>query len=111
MLKKIDNYTFVCGSRNTRNGFAHDCTLYDGDFEISNASCYYLNRTWECYTFQSVMKKVVRIAIDDLEKRYLVGFKSLNGYSKMTEKRKEEFEDFLKTKENYTRLKNLYIVL
>lgn len=111
MLKKIDNYTFVCESRNTRSGFAHDCTLYDGDFKIASATCYYLNRTWESYRFQSVMNKAVRTAIDDLEKRYLLGFKNKNGYSKMTEKRKADFEKFLNTKENYKRLKNLYLVL
>ena len=111
MLKKIDGYTFVCESRNTRSGFAHDCTLYEDCSEIAKVSCHYLNRTWESYRYQTVMYKAVREAIDDLEKRYLAGFKAQNGYNKMTAKRKDDFEKFLNTKENYRRLKNLYLAL
>ena len=111
MLKKIDNYTFVCNSRNTRSGFAHDCTLYEGDYEIATATCHYLNRTWECYQYQTVMHKAVRNAMDNIENSCLFVFKREKGYEKMTAKRKEEFEKFLAETEDYGRLKNLYLAL
>ena len=51
------NYEARCSSRSTRNGFAHDCTVRDENYnEVSEATCHYLNRTWECYRFESVLK-------------------------------------------------------
>lgn len=86
---------FVNQSRSTRHGFAHDTTLFIDDLERSNNSCYYLNRTWECYKYQTVMRGAVRKLIDTrrvvLEER----FKDYNGYKKMTPKRREEFEGYI----------------
>lgn len=108
MLRKIDNYTFVCNSRNTRSGFAHDCTLYKNDLEIENASCHYLNRTWECYQYQTVMLKTIRKVMETIENNCLFVFKKQHGYNKMTEKRKEEFVKYLETNEEYEELNKVY---
>lgn len=53
------NFKFVCESRNTRNGFAHDCTLFINGNEYEKVSCFYLNRTWEEYQYQTVCKKAI----------------------------------------------------
>lgn len=42
----------------TRNGFKHTATLYLGDREIGTAKSTYLNRTWESYEYETVMKKL-----------------------------------------------------
>ena len=54
-------YTFVCWKTYTRNGFCHTCYCVQTD-KTTKAS--YINRTWECYTYQSVLK----CAIDKFNK-------------------------------------------
>jgi len=53
------NYSVVCQSEKTRNGFRHVATLLKGGQEIARAKCTYLNRTWECYEFESVLYEIV----------------------------------------------------
>lgn len=83
--------TLVCDSRNTRNGFAHDCTFLLNGYEENRASAHYLNRTWESYTFQSVILKAVGDARAFVENRLISRFKDSFGYMRMNEKRYEEF--------------------
>ncbi len=53
-------------SRDTRSGFAHDITVHDENYnDVTEASCHYLNRTWECYRYESVLHR----AIENLEKQ------------------------------------------
>lgn len=109
MLKKIDNYTFVCNSRNTRSGFAHDCTLYEGDYEIATATCHYINRTWECYRYQTVMLKAINTLEGWQIDRLTTKFKNEKGYAKLTAKRKEELNSILEADEllkEYKEVKN-----
>lgn len=92
-------FTFVCRSRNTRHGFAHDAELFCEDFPCNGieTSCFYLNRTWERYEYQSVMFKAVRmyqdIIYDDIKSTWMID----HGYSRMNEKRRQELSDFIKT--------------
>lgn len=88
-------YEFVCNWGNTRNGFKHTCNLFINDRLKGNATCHYLNRTWECYEYQSVMLRAVGILMEQHEEFLKDVFKSENGYEKMTKKRKEEFEKIL----------------
>lgn len=94
---------FVNQSRSTRHGFAHDTTLFIDDLERSSDTCHYLNRTWECYQYQTVMRCATRKLIDTRREVLESRFKDYNGYKKMTSKRREEFEgsiaddSFLKT--------------
>ena len=86
-------YMFVNSYRNTRSGFAHDTTLFINGVEEVENTCHYLNRTWECYTYQTVMMGAVRELINDrrnyLERKY----KEDNGFSKLTDKRRSALED------------------
>lgn len=88
-------YLFVNESRSTRHGFAHDTTLLINGCERVKHTCHYLNRTWECYTYQTSMygaiNEVINERIDYITKR----FKENNGYSKLTEKRKIELNSVL----------------
>lgn len=49
--------TIFCQSRKTRNGFAHDCAI--PAIKV-RATCHYLNRTWECFDFESVIHEAFR---------------------------------------------------
>lgn len=56
---------FVNVSKPTRSGFKHITNVYlDGDF-IHTQTAHYLNRTWESYRFQSVMKQAMRSLIEE----------------------------------------------
>lgn len=90
------DFNFHSDSRNTRNGFAHDCELEikngNNTFGQYNAKCNYLNRTWECFTFQSVMLSALRDAIDT-EKAYVQRqFMEKNDFAKLTKSRKATLE-------------------
>ena len=66
-------YIIVNQTRKTRNGFAHDSYLLKQSsghdelfFQIGKKqSCFYLNRTWESYTYQSVIRKLIHASFDE----------------------------------------------
>lgn len=53
-IKKLkigdNNIEFVCRSESTRNGFAHEVTMFVNNCERGSNRTHYLNRTWESYT-------------------------------------------------------------
>lgn len=89
-------YTFVCRSRSTCSGFAHDAELQTANgYVIGTASCHYINRTWESYTYQSAMIAVVREKIDAFIRIATRQFKEKQGISRITAKRKPELEAYI----------------
>ena len=94
-------YTFVCDYRNTRNGFAHDCTLFIHNIEQTRASCFYINRTWEWYTYQTVMLSTIDNLLTERSEQLKNTFKNEHGYKKLTAKRKSEFDELLKSDQVY----------
>lgn len=67
-------FKLTCYYQNTRTGFRHLCFMThmceDGDPDTKDyiAKCVYYNRTWEPYTYQSVL----RLAIEKIyQKRML----------------------------------------
>jgi hypothetical protein len=56
---------FVNSFKGTRSGFYHKSKLYFNGELLSEARASYLNRTWESYTYQAVMKDAVRNAIEN----------------------------------------------
>lgn len=88
-----ENVSFVCSSRSTRSGFAHDTTLFIDGVETASATCYYYNRTWEAYRFQTVQKNAVYKAAARKRDQLLAAFKTAHGYKKMTQQRRADFEN------------------
>lgn len=89
-------FLFVCESRNTRNGFAHDCTLFVDGYIAEKAKCYYFNRTWERYQYESVCVSAIDKRIAELKERLLELFKSDKKYNRMTQTRRKEFAEIVK---------------
>lgn len=86
-LKINDNQiTFVNNSRSTRNGFAHDSELYINDNYKGKHSCYYLNRTWECYRYQTVMMGLVDNLIEERKNYIKADYKRANNIARLTQK-------------------------
>ena len=95
--KKIGHaeFLFIVSSRNTRNGFAHDCELYMNGRKIANDTAHYLNRTWECYRFQTVMLGAVDNAIKKAAQNICEAEKAARGWVKLTAARKAEIEKII----------------
>ena len=111
-LKKITicgkEVEFVNQYRNTRMGFAHDTTMFVDGRQYGTATCNYYNRTWECYTYQTVMLTVVH-NLSEARQSYLKDrFKADHNYQKMTPKRTQEFEVVLNDDEEYKFYQTLY---
>ena len=91
-----NNFQFVCNSRSTRNGFAHDCNLLIDGIEKTDAHCYYYNRTWERWCYQSVCLEAINNLIDEYIERKKTLFMEDRNYKKLTAKRKKEFDEMRK---------------
>lgn len=86
-------YMFVNSSRNTRNGFAHDTTLFINNVEKMTNTCHYLNRTWEVYRYQTVMMGAIRQMINNRRDYLKNKFKEDHGYKRLNDKTKLILED------------------
>lgn len=85
----------VCSHRNTRGGFAHDCTLLVDDRDECSRSRHYVNRTWERYAYQSVILHVLDTYADGLESILRKRFKDAHGYKRMNPARETELEAWM----------------
>lgn len=65
---KFGDYEFASRYWETSRAWGHECyLLHEGIGEVGKARYRYYNRTWECYTFQSVMFG----ALEDYKKQEL----------------------------------------
>ncbi len=85
------DFTFICAYRSNRSGFVHECELHIGG-QIFSSKCQYHNRTWECYTYQTVMIDALynysHYAKSALKERFL----KEKSKQRMSPVLKEEFE-------------------
>ena len=51
--------TFRCHTTDTRNGFCHTAHYTGWDYNITDSKCPYINRTWERFTYESVLRKAI----------------------------------------------------
>ena len=77
------NIEFINSARNTRSGFAHDTIVTIDTTLVHKTSAHYINRTWESYTYQSVMKKALDELIDEETERLRNEYKELTGRKRL----------------------------
>lgn len=113
--KKLKKYMFVNESVGTRSGFKHISKLFYNDYEIIENVAHYINRTWECYTFQTSMCGAVYTLIENRKEAIKRDYKEKNNIKRLTEKTKKELEKIYKSDEKikiynlmYKELKNYY---
>lgn len=100
-------FEFYCNSRSTRNGFAHDVEMFkDGNFKAKN-TCHYLNRTWECWRYQTAICGAIRNYMERYAGYMLDDFKFDNKIKRLTAKRRTEFEALRDTDKFYKTLVKL----
>lgn len=94
---KDSTYTFANEWSNTRNGFKHSTVLFKNGVEVARNTSHYLNRTWECYEFETCMKGAVYTLIDSKLNRHLARYKEQNGITRFRRGEKDkaiaEFKD------------------
>ena len=95
-----NEYQFVNNSRNTRNGFAHDSEFFVNGINYGKNSCHYLNRTWECFRYQSVMQGLIDNLIEERKAQLKAYYKRENGLARLTKKHLDKLEEIIANDEN-----------
>lgn len=108
-----NEYMFINSSRGNRSGFVHETELQRNGMVLGENKIQYYNRTWESYTYQSVMKSLVSELLEDCRKAWETAWKNEHGIKRLTEAKRnimmEEFENDMP--KNYAELKELYAML
>ena len=93
-------------SRNTRNGFAHDIVVRDANYnDVCEATMHYLNRTWECYRYESVLHEAIDKLTEEAIANEIYRFKEAAHISRLPKgareqisaKWREEYDKAVKT--------------
>lgn len=92
----LKDYVIVNESGSTRSGFYHKSTImYNDVCEIAEEKANYINRTWECYQYQTSMQLVVekakRVEVDLITHNY----KYRNQITRITKKHREELDKII----------------
>ena len=86
---------FINTWRGTGSGFLHETELYIDGWQAAAARCSYINRTWERYSYQSVMLEAVHQLQEEETAREQAYFLQVNGYKNMMKHRKAAFLEYL----------------
>lgn len=81
--------SIYCKYENTRNGFKHVATMYYNR-NTYVAVCYYLNRTWECFEYQSVIRKLYYIISDEMKEKAVEEWKTSKGKKRISKTEREK---------------------
>lgn len=79
-------FIFINESKSTRNGFKHTTTLLIDNYKMISTSINYINRTWELYTFQSVMVKAIRLLKENVINSFNECYKQEKNITRLTKK-------------------------
>ena len=90
---KIKNFTFVCFTKNTRSGFKHEAQMLINETFVSEATQYWVNRTWESFTYQSAMRNCVENYIAQIEYRIETDYRNENNVIRKTKKHSEKLNE------------------
>jgi len=110
-LRKVsirDNvYELVNNFGDCRDGFNHFTTLFKNGVERVEHKVHYINRTWECYTFETCMLGAVNTLIDIELDRYIYRYKQDNGIIRFRRGEKEQVINDFKQTDVYKELETL----
>ena len=98
---------FINTWKGTGSGFMHETELYIDGWQAAAARCHYINRTWERYTYQSVMLEAVHKLQEEETAREKAYFLRINGYKNMMSYRKAAFMEYLASNENLSFYKKI----
>lgn len=106
-------FMFVNNSRGNRCGFVHETKLFKNDELIGENKIQYYNRTWECYTYQTVMKSLVSQLKEEIMNDFINSWKTKHEIKRLTtNKREQMMTDFAENPPtDYIELIKLYETL
>lgn len=87
-----DKYTFINHTESSQSGFTHVSQMFKNGSYKGHARIRYVNRTWESYQYESVMRRNVSRLMDNRAFELFEEFKTRHNYTRMTEKRRREWE-------------------
>ena len=76
-------YLFVNQFIDKRDGFNHATTLLRDGRELGTASVHYINRTWERYTYQTVMRSCVNQLFTSLSNETIQDYKDMHNKKRL----------------------------
>lgn len=106
-------YEFHCESIGTRSGFKHVVEMYKDEYpySIAEATVHYINRTWECHQFDTV----IECCVDELKRKREAKLKEIfkyeNNIKRMTAKTKSQLEEIIKNDDEIKELNELAKVI
>lgn len=83
IFKLNDKVEIYCESQNTRSGFRHLATLFINGTERDKAKACYINRTWEKFTFETVIHILLEKTdafTDEEKERFRTDLNNKHGY-------------------------------
>lgn len=86
-------FTIYCKSSKTRNGFKHEVEIYNGGYHCSSGKAYYLNRTWERWTFQSACLNAVQNELNRIYDDTKQCYKAAHNVKRITAKHKQAIDE------------------
>ena len=98
---------FINTWRGTGSGFLHETELYIDGWAATAAKCHYINRTWERYSYQSVMLEAVHKLQEEETEREKQRFRQLHGIKNIMERHKPAFTEQLKNSETLSFYKKI----
>lgn len=108
---EFGDYKFVAQSFSNSRNWGHRATMFYKDCELQNAKIIYYNRTWERYTYESVLAKCVnqeieyqtQYAFDDYRDEHNKKRLTKDEKAKIIENRKiiQELKQLLEKVQNY----------
>lgn len=95
--KDNTRYNFYCRTEDTRHGFKHVCELFIDGYLWNSAVCYYLNRTWERWAYQTVCLEAVNKELNRIYDNTKNCYKEGKGIKRLTDKHKKAIDDLFYT--------------
>lgn len=97
-LKKVicksgNEYNIVNEYWKTSRAWGHKSTLLKNGYEIDTNKVRYLNRTWECYTYQSCMSGLISNILENNLKNYIIRYKEQHDITRFKKGQKEEIKE------------------
>ena len=86
---------FINTWRGTGSGFLHETELYIDGWAATAATCHYINRTWERYSYQSVMLEAVHNLQQQETEREKGRFRQQHGLKNIMERHRAALADAL----------------
>lgn len=104
---KYKDITILLDSKSNYYGFKHIATLFLNNTERVKTSIQYYNRTWEVFTYQTILNKIINIMLEEIEEQKKESFKYNNNIKRLTKEKAKEMQKECNKIEYYKQLKRL----